>query len=80
MICQTNDTEVHKPMRKEFCSLQERLCLEKTVTSQGGLKQCSDEENILLLSLVFSNEQMHLQGCNCGATRPSCSIVWYRLA
>ena len=25
MICQTNDTEVHKPMRKEFCSMQEQV-------------------------------------------------------
>ena len=54
MILQTNDTEVHKPLRKEFCRLQDELVLRKTLNSAGGLKQCSDEENVLLLASAFS--------------------------
>ena len=63
MICQTNDTEVHKHMRKEFCDLQQDLCLEKTINSGGGLKECTDQENVMLLAAVVSNPQLHLQGC-----------------
>ena len=63
MIAQTNDTEVHKPMRKDFCALQEELVLQKTLNSGGGLQECTDEDNILLLSTVSSDLKLHLQGC-----------------
>ena len=63
MICQTNDTEVHKPMRQHFCNLQQELVLQKTLNSGGGRKECTDEENIMILASVFSNEDLHLQGC-----------------
>ena len=41
MIAQTNDTEVHKPMRQHFCNLQQGLVLQKTLNSGGGLKECT---------------------------------------
>ena len=63
MVAQTNDTELHKPMRKEFCALQEALVLEKTLASGGGLKECTDEENVMILAAVFSVESLHLQAC-----------------
>ena len=63
MVLQTNDTEVHKPARKEFCSLQEQLVLQKTLNSGGGLRECTDEENVMLLAHVFSEQKLHLQGC-----------------
>ena len=63
MICQTNDTEFHKPMRKDLCELQEELVLNKVLTSGGGLKECTNEENVLILATVFSNKELHLQGC-----------------
>ena len=63
MICQTNDTEVHKPARAKFCELQEELVLQKTLNSGGGLKECTDEDNILILATVFSDVNLHLQGC-----------------
>ena len=63
MIAHTNDTEFHKPMRKDFCELQEELVLQKTMNSGGGLKECTDEENIMLFATVFSNVNLHLLGC-----------------
>ena len=63
MMLQTNDTEVHKPARKEFCSLQEDVVLQKTLNSGGGLKECSDEENIMILASVFGIDKLHLQAC-----------------
>ena len=63
MVAQTNDTELHKPMRKEFSALQEALVLEKTLASGGGLKECTHEENVMILASVFSDERLHLQAC-----------------
>ena len=59
MICQTNDTEVHKPARKDLCERQEELTLKKTLHSGGGLAECSNEEVIMLLAFVFSKESLH---------------------
>ena len=42
-VNQTNDTAVHKQLRKEFSYLQDQLVLEKTLNSCGGLQQVSDE-------------------------------------
>ena len=63
MVAQTNDTEVHKPLRQHFSQLQEELVLNKTLNSCGGLKQCTDEEIVMLLAHVFSDPNLHLQGC-----------------
>ena len=63
MIGQTNDTELHKPLRKGFSDYQEELVLQKTLNSGGGLKQCTDEENIMLLATVLSDPAIHLQAC-----------------
>ena len=50
-------------MRKEFCALQEELVLQKTLNSGGGLKERTDEENIMLMATVLSDPALHLQGC-----------------
>ena len=50
-------------MRKEFCALQQELVLQKTLNSGGGLKECTNEENIMILATVFSDKNLHLQGC-----------------
>jgi len=63
MIAQTNDTELHKPVRAEFCAMQQELILGKTQTAGGGLFECSDEENIMLLATVMGNMTFHLQAC-----------------
>ena len=63
MVAQTNDTEVHKPLRKTFCEYQEDLVLSKTMNAGGGLKQCDDEENVLLLATCLADVDLHLQGC-----------------
>ena len=52
-VTQTNDTEVHKPARKMFCELQQELIVEKTLATGGGLKECTDEENIMIMAHVF---------------------------
>ena len=63
MVAQTNDTDVHKPLRKSYCELQEELVFNKTVNAGGGLKQCTDEENVMLLATCLADVDLHLQGC-----------------
>ena len=63
MVMQTNDTELHKPLRSGLCELQEGLVLGKTLNSGGGLKECTDEENVMLLASVLTDINLHLQAC-----------------
>jgi len=65
MVTQTNDTGLHKPLRSELSSLQEELVLSKTLNAGGGLKEVTDEENILLLATVLSDPTLHLNACKC---------------
>ena len=63
MVAQTNDTELHKPVRQEFCELQQEALLEKTRSRGGGLIETTDEECITLMAQVMSNPKHHLQAC-----------------
>ena len=63
MVGQPNDTEYHCPFRRGFSDLQQDLVLQKTVHGGGGLKECTDEDNILLLTTVSSDPKLHLQAC-----------------
>ena len=61
MVAQVNDTDLHKPWRKSFVDKQQTLVLEKTMTYGGGLHRCTDEENILMMAMVCSEESLHVQ-------------------
>ena len=65
MVAQTNDTDCHKTIRKDYVEAQSEVMLEKTLGSGGGLKatESTDEECIAIMATVMSNTDINLQGC-----------------
>ena len=61
MICQTNDTGLHKDVRLNFIDLQSCMMLHKTRTQGGGLVDCTAEENLSIMTEVMSDTDLHLK-------------------
>ena len=66
MIAQTNDTEIHKPIRKHDVEIQSETVLTTTSCGGGRLKdtETTDEECIAIMAEVMSGLDLHVQGCN----------------
>ena len=61
MVTQTNDTALHKDVRKHFIDLQSAKMLHKTRTQGGGLADCTAEENLEIMTTVMSDKDLHLK-------------------
>ena len=61
MICQTNDTGLHKDVRKHLIDLQTGMMLHKTRTQGGGVADCTAEENLDIMTKVMSDRDLHLK-------------------
>ena len=62
-VTQTNDTELHKPVRARFVEKQTELVLMKTRQAGGGMIDLTEEECITVMATVLSNKDLHLQAC-----------------
>ena len=60
MILQTNDTALHKDVRKHFIERQTQLLLEKTRIRGGGLVDLSPEGNLEIMIKVMSDRELHV--------------------
>ena len=61
MICQTDDTALHKDVRAEFLDLQTGKMLHKNRVQGGGVADCTPEENLEIMTKVMSNKAIHLK-------------------
>ena len=61
MICQTNDTGLHKDLRSDFIDMQAREMLHKARTQGGGAADCTAEENLTIMTKVMSNKEVRLK-------------------
>ena len=63
MVCQTNDTDLHKWIRKRFIELQTALMINKARETGGGMVDLTRKENIDIMIEVMSDVNLHLQAC-----------------
>ena len=59
-VAQTNDVCLHQHVRKRFIELQTALLIEKARVAGGGLVDLTREENIDIMTQVWSDQNLHL--------------------
>ena len=62
-VAQTNDTDHHQHVRRNFVDLQTELMIKKTRACGGGPGDLSREENIDIMCEVMSDARLHLIAC-----------------
>jgi len=61
MLLQTNDTDLHKEVRKRFVEEQEMFQVRKIQAEGGGMANLSREDNLQIMIDVMSDPELHLQ-------------------
>ena len=59
MILQTNDTHLHKEVRRRFVDTQTEIMLDKNLSIGGGMIDSTSEENLTIIVQVMSDPDLH---------------------